>query len=645
MDKRLINNSSKSSSLDLNNKDTGDGSNVRSVIKDKDSLNKNQVVELVDSITIDQRNITQISSGVGFDSTTGTLCVDEDKLTLKEDMGLTVQLLARQCPHLLMANSILSDEMIKETDDISSERCNALKRLHETGLIIKDQNNYILMFFSENEFFDQISGPTTPSKEVYTQIKTVFTEGSKRFSEVKDLVEFLIKSVHKEVNELPVINYTKNANRAEELITGIENQESSGLTIIDQTQKDTYNSFKTREQENLERKQRIKLKAIAIEKFRQQKKETNKKTLALLDSLFKCFDVSADILKRVRSCPVMAYALYDMLNLQWNRFIIETAMLKKTEFFKPDVVDNLYYHGALAFALVMSKLRPFAEEIAQECKFELNDKCYSNFMKHNGELLKAIEVKRAKLSKSKLKKNKVVQLKTEKQVPIIKKTEIEEGATIGKKPELKDVKVEIAEEMKTKEMSLPKEVTVKKPTKKERKIKKMLEKSQERKELVEQYKTEQELAKEKKINERIALIKNAYKLPDATSFAKISNEVNKTHKEIFDIVFGFKENNKVINHEKVISLARHLNLVLSKYGFSTCGAELVAEVKNRIHIRHDSKDSGDKLPKHYVEVLRSSFILFGIIPNNWEPQTQEDFDALEKFKTRQFYWKLINPEE
>jgi hypothetical protein len=56
-------------------------------------------------------------------------------------------------------------------------------------------------------------------------------------------------------------------------------------------------------------------------------------------------------------------------------------------------------------------------------------------------------------------------------------------------------------------------------------------------------------------------------------------------------------------------------------------------VESRGHYAHLS-DTGDLLPRHYVDILRIAFILFGLVPEGWEGCSREDRLTAEILKKR-----------
>jgi len=108
--------------------------------------------------------------------------------------------------------------------------------------------------------------------------------------------------------------------------------------------------------------------------------------------------------------------------------------------------------------------------------------------------------------------------------------------------------------------------------------------------------------------------------------------------EYFKRVFGFINNDNTMDHENVLNLASWIKDILASNKVG-CANDLFNEVKARIHRRHDS-DKGALLPKHYIKILRTCFIICGIFPRKtcslgaWEPTTVKDVKAMIKYQRR-----------
>lgn len=173
------------------------------------------------------------------------------------------------------------------------------------------------------------------------------------------------------------------------------------------------------------------------------------------------------------------------------------------------------------------------------------------------------------------------------------------------------------------------------------KLKKNLEKG---KEFVEKFKEEKKKEENMTIDERIKNMKNVYELINDASYKELIEIHNFEQDDIFQYIFGLQENDRKISYKEVLKFASKIATYLSKIGLSKCANELTEEVKNRQHEAHESNDGGQKLPTHYLDILRSCFIIFGLYPRkNWTAKTSEDFDAMMKYESRVFYYSLLKP--
>lgn len=65
----------------------------------------------------------------------------------------------------------------------------------------------------------------------------------------------------------------------------------------------------------------------------------------------------------------------------------------------------------------------------------------------------------------------------------------------------------------------------------------------------------------------------------------------------------------------------------------SCGNDLLKAVEKKMCREYGLKKEVS-LPRHHVDALRSCFIIFNIMPDGWEAQSAEDFDALERLFSR-----------
>lgn len=170
----------------------------------------------------------------------------------------------------------------------------------------------------------------------------------------------------------------------------------------------------------------------------------------------------------------------------------------------------------------------------------------------------------------------------------------------------------------------------KKATEKDKRLK---DRNQERAEkIVEKAKQEEAQREEIETKKRRELQIKFHDLPSERLVDELINCLNAHNTIIYNVIFSKHGNNNVINDQQVTNLADQFKDLLIAYSIG-CAIDFYNEVIARIHRRHDS-DTGDLLPSHYIDILRTCFIIFGLFPKGWEPKTREDFDAMEKFLQR-----------
>lgn len=126
-------------------------------------------------------------------------------------------------------------------------------------------------------------------------------------------------------------------------------------------------------------------------------------------------------------------------------------------------------------------------------------------------------------------------------------------------------------------------------------------------------------------------IKYFYDLPPRTFITEyIVEALTGDHKLHFNMLFCKIHNDRQMTNENIRHLAKTIHKILLKGEFQ-CADFFLAQVKKREHHRHTD---GKELPEHWLNLRRTSFILFGIFPKDWEPQTSEDRDAMIKYENR-----------
>lgn len=136
------------------------------------------------------------------------------------------------------------------------------------------------------------------------------------------------------------------------------------------------------------------------------------------------------------------------------------------------------------------------------------------------------------------------------------------------------------------------------------------------------------ISKEKK--RQIEKIKTFYDLPSRTFVNTIIKNLSTNNNLYFNMLFGQISNNMQMTNDNLENLTNAIckDLVQAKL---QCALSFKKEVEARRHERHTG---GKKLPQHWLDLRRSTFIIFGIFPENWEPKTKEDRDAMAKYDQR-----------
>lgn len=161
-------------------------------------------------------------------------------------------------------------------------------------------------------------------------------------------------------------------------------------------------------------------------------------------------------------------------------------------------------------------------------------------------------------------------------------------------------------------------------------------KATQAKELTAAHKQELLAQEELKTKERLEAQGKVHDLPSPEFVqTQLIGKLRGHHLIAFQMLFAQIDNDRIMNDQRVLDLAGHFmnSLVQNNIG---CAKDFMNNVKVRIHRRHDT-DDGDLLPKNYVDILRTVFVIFGIFPKDWNPETkgtQGDRDAMEKYRTR-----------
>lgn len=159
-------------------------------------------------------------------------------------------------------------------------------------------------------------------------------------------------------------------------------------------------------------------------------------------------------------------------------------------------------------------------------------------------------------------------------------------------------------------------------------------------EMSEQYKKELLIVDGVKRKNRLQSQGKIHDLPSDDLAQKFIDELSGESEMTFQKLFGEIDNNNTMSHKEVVNLAGHFWVRLDAEEIG-CADDFFAYVISRIHHRHDS-DTGADYPTHYVDIMRSCFVVFNLKRKDWVPQTSEDFDAefkLDRRKADAMYWK------
>lgn len=133
------------------------------------------------------------------------------------------------------------------------------------------------------------------------------------------------------------------------------------------------------------------------------------------------------------------------------------------------------------------------------------------------------------------------------------------------------------------------------------------------------------------LEKRMETIKHVYDLPPRTFVTEsIIKVLSTTNKQYFDMLFGLIPNDKKMTNNNIQHLTESIHKILAAENFQ-CADFFKMSVDARRHERHTD---GNKLPENWINLRRSTFIIFGIFPENWEPKTKEDNDAMNKYEMR-----------
>lgn len=169
--------------------------------------------------------------------------------------------------------------------------------------------------------------------------------------------------------------------------------------------------------------------------------------------------------------------------------------------------------------------------------------------------------------------------------------------------------------------------------KKAAKIKKEAEKSR----LKLQKKIIEFSAKEKVKEPTTNTAKKIHILPTRKDVDTLVEKLNNKNKGLFNYIFNIGEtsNNLKATDKDVTTIIEAIASILSELGYEQAAKDFANTTKKHIHQNHGTGEKR-KLPKNYLEILRTSFITFGIFPSSekWEPKSKLDLEAMNNYSNR-----------
>lgn len=147
-------------------------------------------------------------------------------------------------------------------------------------------------------------------------------------------------------------------------------------------------------------------------------------------------------------------------------------------------------------------------------------------------------------------------------------------------------------------------------------------KKKQRAEVVRSYQTEKE-----KREKEIQKFQGTLSREDAE---KVRSGLSSKNQILLALMFTQPTPNKVLTDSQIADLAKAIQIQMNRVsGIQGDAGDFLEDVLDWIHVAHDSSDTGDKLPAHYVDILRMVFIMYGLAPEGWEPKTREDRSAVK----------------
>jgi len=111
---------------------------------------------------------------------------------------------------------------------------------------------------------------------------------------------------------------------------------------------------------------------------------------------------------------------------------------------------------------------------------------------------------------------------------------------------------------------------------------------------------------------------------------KVREGLSSKNQILLALMFAQPTPNKVLTGSNQVDLAKAIQFQMNVLGgIEGDAGDFLDTIKDWLHVAHDSSDTGDKLPAHYVDILRMVFIMYGLAPEGWEPKTKEDRSAVK----------------
>lgn len=302
-----------------------------------------------------------------------------------------------------------------------------------------------------------------------------------------------------------------------------------------------------------------------------------------------------------------------------------------------DFILDYNMRSSRILLLVLDMLLPYAKEITQEFGIDLgqdqilskllNDKekkiltssmmeelkGYQSFASNGNE-----EVSKASKSQPVQQRNRRLANQQER----AKKREAEAAARAREMQENSEKNKKIAEERKMAAQERKDALAVNRGEREANQKKLQERKAAKAKEIGDEHKSEVEAKEKQKAAERLE--GKIHTLPEEQLVQAIIAGLTGEHKKCFEMLFhDSKVDNKYqIKPADVLNLAIHFR-DLFKSNNVDCADDFLNMLKKHIHPNHGTGE-GSLLPKNYVSILRGFFVIFGIFPEGWKPETTED---------------------